>query len=122
MKAGIHPREQRLLEKQRVDSALTEARTQLVKLRSERDAMVLAMRRGELIKRFDAKLQLSFGITALRQRLMSFSYALSPRLVGKSQHEIGQLLDAEMRLALRDVASWPSGWWIRTGRRRLTRI
>ena len=30
-----------------------------------------------------------------------------PGVVGQSEHQIGQLLDAEMRSALRDVAAWP---------------
>jgi hypothetical protein len=107
MRDEIHPREQRLLEKQRIDGALTEARTHLAKLRCERDAMVIAMRKGELIKRYDAKLQLSFGLTTLRQRLMSFAHALPPRLVGRTEHEIGQILDGEMRSALSDIVNWP---------------
>ena len=46
---------------------------------------------------------------------MSLSYALPLRLVGRTEHEIGRLLDEEMRLALRDIASWPEkmanpGW------------
>lgn len=115
MSPESHPREARLAAKQKVDAALTEARTALAKLRCERDAMVIALRKGELIKRYDAKLQLSFGVTTLRQRLMSFAYALPPRLVGRTEHEIGQILDGEMRSALSDVASWPAklgkpGW------------
>ena len=94
--------------KQKVDAALTEARTALTKLRAERDAIAIAMRKGELIRRYDAKLQLSFGLTALRQRLMSFAYALPPRLVGRTEHEIGRLLDAEVRSALQDAVTWPA--------------
>ena len=103
-----HPREARLAAKQTVDAELTKARTQLAKLRCERDAMVIALRKGELIKRYDAKVQLSFGITTLRQRLMSFSRSLPPRLVDKSEHAIGQIIDAEVRSALTDIASWPA--------------
>jgi hypothetical protein len=96
-----------LAEKQRIDGALTEARTQVAKLRCEKDAMVIALRKGELIKRYDAKLQLSFGLTTLRQRLMSFAYALPPRLVGRTEHEIGLILDGEMRSALSDIVNSP---------------
>ena len=107
MTPEIHPREQRLAEKQKLDGELTRARTQLVQLRAERDAITIAMRKGELIRRFDAKVQLGFLLTGLRQRLMSFAYALPRQLVNKTEHEIGQILDAEMRAALRDVAAWP---------------
>jgi hypothetical protein len=68
----------------------------------------LALREGTLIPRRRAKVQLGFLLTGLRQRLMSFCYALPPRLVNKSEHEIGQLIDSEMRLALKDVANWPA--------------
>jgi hypothetical protein len=115
MKAEIHPREARLLEKQKVDSELTRARTELVRLRSERDKLAIDLRKGTLIGRYDVKLQLALGLTALRQRLMSFAYALPRRLVNLNEHEIGRLLDEEVRAALRDVASWPEklgkpGW------------
>ena len=115
MKDEIHPREARLAEKQKLDGELTKARTQLVQLCTERDAITVALRKGELIKKYDAKVALGFLLTGMRQRLMSLSYALPPRLVGRTEHEIGRLLDEEMRLALRDIASWPEkmanpGW------------
>src|SRR6266850_1241981 len=52
----------------------------------------LALREGTLIPRRRAKVQLGFLLTGLRQRLMSFSYALAPRLEGKSAHEISQII------------------------------
>jgi hypothetical protein len=107
MSPELHPREARLAAKQKVDAALTEARTQLAKLRCERDAMVIALRKGELIKRYDAKVALGFLLTGMRQRLMSLAYALPRRLLGQSEHAIGQIVDAEVRGALRDIASWP---------------
>ena len=107
MSPELHPREARLAAKQKVDAALTEARTQLAKLRCERDAMVIALRKGELIARYDVKLALGFLLTGMRQRLMSFAYALPRRLVNQSEHAIGRVLDEEMRSALRDVALWP---------------
>jgi hypothetical protein len=74
-----------------------------------------ARQRGELLKKFDVKLQLGFLLTGLRQRLMSLSYALPRRLIGKNEHELGRILDEEVRAALRDVATWPAklanpGW------------
>jgi hypothetical protein len=115
MSPELHPREARLAAKQKVDAALKEARTQLAKLRCERDAMVIALRKGELIKRYDAKVALGFLLTGMRQRLMSFAYALPRRLVNRTEHEIGKILDEEMRSALRDIAKWPDrmvapGW------------
>jgi hypothetical protein len=76
MKAGVSAREARLAQKQAVDAELTRARTQLARLRSERDAMVIAQRKGQLIARRDVKLALGFLLTGLRHRLMSFAYAL----------------------------------------------
>jgi hypothetical protein len=75
----------------------------------------LAEREARLIPRRAAKVQLGFLLTGLRQRLLSLSYALGPRLEGKSAHEIGQAIDSEMRSALKDIAAWPAklanpGW------------
>lgn len=75
----------------------------------------LALRESTLIPRRRAKVQLGFLLTGLRQRLLSFAYALPPRLVGKTEHEMGRLLDAEVRAALKDIAAWPErmanpGW------------
>jgi hypothetical protein len=75
----------------------------------------LALREGTLIPRRRAKVQLGFLLTGLRQRLMSLSYSLAPRLVNKSEHEISQMIDTEVRAALRDIATWPGkmvdvGW------------
>ena len=77
--------------------------------------MELARRRGEPISRYDARLRLGFLLTGLRQRLMSLPYSLPRLLVGKTEHEIGRIIDAEMRSALRDIATWPDkmarpGW------------
>ena len=68
----------------------------------------LALKEGTLIPRRRAKVQLGFLLTGLRQRLMSLSYALPPRLEGKNAHEIGRTLDEEVRAALRDIAAWPA--------------
>ena len=38
---------------------------------------------------------------------MAFSYSLPPLLVNRSEHEIGRIIDQEVRAALRDFASWP---------------
>jgi hypothetical protein len=107
MKAGVSAREQRLAEKQKLDGELTKARTTLAKLRAERDSITIGLRRGELIRKYDVKLALGFLLTGMRQRLMSFAYALPPRLAGKDAHGIGRILDEEVRAALKDVATWP---------------
>jgi hypothetical protein len=62
---------------------------------------------GELISRKRAKLQLGFLLTGLRQRIMSLSYVLPRRLVGRNEHEIGRIIDEEARAMLRDLANWP---------------
>ena len=77
--------------------------------------MELQRRGGQLIARYDAKVQLGFLLTGLRQRLMSFAYALPRRLVNKTEHEIGRLLDAEVRAALKDITTWPERGWPRLG-------
>ena len=108
MKAAVHPREKRLAEKQKVDAELTKARTQLVRLRSERDGMVIAMRKGELVRRQDCLLQLGFLITSFRARVMNFPHTLQRRLEGKTAHEIGEILRRECASLLTDLAQWPS--------------
>ena len=74
-----------------------------------------ARQRGELLKKFDVKLQLGFLLTGLRQRLMSLSYALPRQLAGRNEHEIGRIIDYEVRSALKDIAGCPAklatpGW------------
>ena len=108
-------REARLAAKQKFDSELTQARTTLARLRAERDSITIALRKGELLRKYDAKLKLGFLLTGLRQRLMSLCYSLPRLLVGKDEHNIGRLIDEEVRSALTDIASWPSkmaspGW------------
>jgi hypothetical protein len=68
----------------------------------------LALKESEVIPRRRMKIALGFLLTGLRQRLISFASALPPRLEGRNAHEIGQLLDAEMRSALKDIANWPA--------------
>ena len=38
---------------------------------------------------------------------MSLSYALPRQLAGRNEHEIGRIIDHEVRSALRDIAAWP---------------
>ena len=38
---------------------------------------------------------------------MSYAHALPPRLAGQSEPTIGQIIDQEVRSALRDIAVWP---------------
>ena len=38
---------------------------------------------------------------------MSLSYSLPRQLAGRNEHEIGRIIDAEVRAALRDIATWP---------------
>jgi hypothetical protein len=66
-----------------------------------------AVKRGELVSRKLVKLQAAFLLTGLRQRVLSFPYALPQRLVGKTQHEIAMILREECHAMLRDLAAWP---------------
>ena len=62
-------REARLAAKQAVDAELTRARTELVKLRSERDQITIGLRRGQLLVKQTAKLQLGFLLAVSAQAL-----------------------------------------------------
>ena len=70
-------------------------------------AMELARRRGELLDAKWAKDSLSYLLVVLRQRVMSFSHALPRQLVGKTEFEMGRIIDAEARSLLDDLGNMP---------------
>ena len=107
MKPDVHPREKRLAAKQKVDAELTRARTALVKLRTERDAITVGLRKGELIPKQDALMGLGFLLTALRQKILSFPHTLQRRLANKEAHEIGRILEEAVHSLLQDLSEWP---------------
>ena len=103
----IHPREARLAVKHLAEIELTSARTAMVKLRAERDSLVLAKARGDLIDRRRAQFTLGFLITAAREAVRAWHVRLPPQLLGKDLHEIGQILrEAEGEL-LNTLAALP---------------
>jgi hypothetical protein len=106
---NLHHREARLAAKHLAEVELTNARTAMVKLRAERDALVVAKARGDLIDRRQAHFALGFLLTGCRQRLLSFSYSLPPRLVGKDAHTIGMIVKEEVHSLLHELARLPSG-------------
>ena len=107
MKAAVHPREKRLAAKQKVEAELTRARTALVKLRAERDAITIGLRKGQLIPKHDALMSLGFLLTALRQKILSFPHTLQRRLANKDAHEIGRILEEAVYSLLQDLSEWP---------------
>ena len=104
----VHPREARLTAKHAADVELTNARTAMVKLRAERDSLVVAKQKGELLDKRRVALSLGFLLTCFRQRLLTFHYSLPPRLEGKSAHEMGEILRAEVHVLLTNLAQLPS--------------
>jgi hypothetical protein len=86
---------------------LTNARTAMVKLRSERDALVVAKARGDLIDRRRASFALGFLISAAREAVRAWHVRLPPQLFGQDLHTIGQILrEAEAEL-LNTLAALP---------------
>jgi hypothetical protein len=69
--------------------------------------MLLAKSRNQLIEKKLVMLQAAYLLTGMRQRVLSFPHALPRRLVGKNEHEIGQILREECHALLRDLATWP---------------
>jgi hypothetical protein len=102
-----HPREARLAVKHLAEVELTNARTAMVRMRAERDSLVLAKARGDLIDRRRAQFTLGFLITAAREAVRAWHVRLPPQLLGKDLHEIGQILrEAEGEL-LNTLAALP---------------
>ena len=102
-----HPREARLAAKHLAEVQLTNARTAMVKMRAERDSLVLAKARGDLIDRRSAQVTLGFLITAAREAVRAWHVRLPPQLVGKDLHEIGQILRAAEGELLNTLAALP---------------
>jgi hypothetical protein len=61
-----------LTEKQKIDAALTAARTELAQSRHQREAMAIAERRGELIEKSFVSRQAQYIFITLRQAILNF--------------------------------------------------
>ena len=69
-----------LTEKQKIDAALTEARTELAQARHQREAMAIAERRGELIEKSLVSRQAQLHLHRPPASHLEFSHPLcSPR-------------------------------------------
>lgn len=97
-----------MAKKQASEIELNRARTAMVKLRAERDAMVIALHKGQLIAKQDALMSLGFLLTSFRRRALAFPYGLPRRLVGKDEYEIGEILRGACASLLSDLAAWPA--------------
>ena len=65
------------------------ARNRQMAFKSALAEMELQRRRGDLLAKYDVKQALGFLLTGLRQRLMSFSYALPRRLAARTRTKSG---------------------------------
>lgn len=100
--------QERLAKKQKVDSELTKARTQLAQMRYQREAMAVAERRGELITRKLVEQQAAYLMIAFRQKMLTLGASWSRRFIGLSDvHEAKRLIDQMARETLTELAHLP---------------
>ena len=71
-----------LTEKQKIDAALTAARTELAQTRNQREAMAIAERRGELIEKSLVSRQAQYIFITLRQAILNFPTRYSRHVLG----------------------------------------
>jgi hypothetical protein len=64
-------------------------------------------RSGELIERRTAIHQATFLLITFRQRLLSFATTLPRKLVGKTEHEMRMIIDAQVRECLTELSELP---------------
>jgi hypothetical protein len=100
--------QERLARKQKVDAGLTVARTDLARLRWQREAMAIAERRGELITKKLVEQQAAYLMITFRQRMMNLGASWSRRFVGlQDVHEAKRLIDEMARSTLTELAHLP---------------
>jgi hypothetical protein len=100
--------QERLARKQKVDSELTKARTQLAQMRYHREAMAVAERRGELITKKLVEQQAAYLMITFRQTMLNLGASWSRRFVGlQDVHEAKRLIDEMARSTLTELANLP---------------
>jgi hypothetical protein len=94
-------------ENQQINAALTAARTELARSRGQREAMVIAKERGQLIEKRLVQRQASYIFVTLRQAILNFPSRYSRRMVGlQNEHQARQALTAAAHEFLRELAGF----------------
>jgi hypothetical protein len=81
---NLHPREQRLEGKQKIDGELTRARTRMVSLRAKQSELILAKQREEVILKSLIEAQAAYIFIGLRQAILNFPTAYARRILNVS--------------------------------------
>ena len=98
-----------LTEKQKIDAALTAARTELAKSRHHREAMAIAERRGELIEKSFVSRQAQYIFITLRQAILNFPTKYARHVVGiADEHRAKEVLTKAAHEFLTEIANFDS--------------
>jgi hypothetical protein len=96
-----------LTEKQKIDAALTAARTELAQTRHQREAMAIAERRGELIEKSFVSRQAQYIFITLRQAILNFPTRYARHMVGVAdEHQAKAVLTKAAHEFLKELASF----------------
>ena len=98
-----------LTDKQKIDAALTAARTELAQTRHQREAMTIAEHRGELIHKDLITRQAQFILLCLRGSVLSFPAKYARRILGlNDEHEGRAVLTKAAHEFLTEIANFDS--------------
>ena len=96
-----------LTEKQKIDAALTAARTELAQTRHQREAMAIAERRGELIEKSLVSRQAQYIFITLRQAILNFPTRYARHVLElKDEHQAKAVLTKAAHEFLTELASF----------------
>jgi hypothetical protein len=94
-------------ERAKWDTAFRRERTEHERIRRINSQVDLARKRHLLMDRAEVERRTSFFLVAFRERLLSFPRTLPRKLAGKSPHEMRLVIEAEVKLALSELADMP---------------
>ena len=98
-----------LTDKQKIDAALTAARTELAQTRHQREAMAIAEHRGELIHKDLITRQAQFILLCLRASVLSSPAKYARRILGlNDEHEARAVLTKAAHEFLTEIANFDS--------------
>ena len=104
-----------LTEKQKIDAALTAARTELAQTRHQREAMTIAERRGELIEKSFVSRQAQYIFITLRQAILNFPTRNARHVLElKDEHQAKAVLTKAAHEFLTELASFSTLDWCLT--------
>jgi hypothetical protein len=96
-----------MTENQKINAALTAARTDLTKSRHQREAMAIAQQRGDLIEKSLVTRQAQYIFITLRQAILNFPTRYARHVVGiADEHQAKQILTKAAHEFLTELASF----------------